>query len=135
MIIVADTLLPVILQKFNPTVHHHRGAGDVKPISAAACWTSCGTRSGAASRMRSIIGMLFINSLSSSNIRLRLEADTLQLASVPPLNTVFQNISAFVRLNKYTHEFGFILSYPKGNIEGYPYELWHWCYVAALLFA
>ncbi len=30
MIIVADTLLTVVLQKLNAAVHHHRGAGDVK---------------------------------------------------------------------------------------------------------
>ena len=55
----------------------------------------------------------------------------LSTPGVPPLNTVFENTSAFVWLNKYANEFGFILSYPEGNIEGYQYEPWHWCYVAA----
>jgi len=52
-------------------------------------------------------------------------------SGVPPLNTVFENTTAFAWLNNYANEFGFILSYPEGNIEGYQYEPWHWCYVAA----
>lgn len=31
-------------------------------------------------------------------------------------------------LQKYAYQFGFILSYPKGNNKGYAFEPWHVCY-------
>lgn len=40
----------------------------------------------------------------------------------------FEKTSAFVWLQKNAHEYGFILSYPKGNAY-YQYEPWHWRFV------
>lgn len=40
----------------------------------------------------------------------------------------FENTTAFQWLSKQAEEFGFALSYPRGNPLGISYEPWHWCY-------
>ncbi|MGC3981097.1 MAG: M15 family metallopeptidase [Steroidobacteraceae bacterium] len=42
----------------------------------------------------------------------------------------FATTSAYAWLSEHAHEFGFVLSYPAGNQQGYQYEPWHWCYHA-----
>ncbi len=47
---------------------------------------------------------------------------------MPPLEENFETTPAFVWLQQHADEFGFRLSYPRGNRHGYLYEPWHWCY-------
>jgi D-alanyl-D-alanine carboxypeptidase len=46
----------------------------------------------------------------------------------PPLTEGFALTSAFLWLGAHAHEFGFRMSYPRGNIHGIAYEPWHWCH-------
>lgn len=46
----------------------------------------------------------------------------------PSLEVAFDQTPAFAWLVTQANEFGFHLSYPKGNSLGYQYEPWHWCY-------
>lgn len=45
-----------------------------------------------------------------------------------PLSEEFENTAAFDWLSRRAAEFGFSLSFPRGNPFGYTYEPWHWCY-------
>ncbi len=45
-----------------------------------------------------------------------------------PLEEDFENTTAFAWLSEHAARFGFWLSYPRGNAEGYLYEPWHWCW-------
>lgn len=45
-----------------------------------------------------------------------------------PLERDFERTPAFCWLQARAGEFGFLLSYPEGNAQGYQYEPWHWCY-------
>ncbi|MGJ8664391.1 MAG: M15 family metallopeptidase [Marinicella sp.] len=45
-----------------------------------------------------------------------------------PLATEFENSEAFTWLTEHAHQFGFIMSFPKGNDHGIIYEPWHWCF-------
>ncbi len=47
----------------------------------------------------------------------------------PALETEFERTEAFAWLQRRAGEFGFRLSYPSGNAQGYQYEPWHWCFV------
>lgn len=47
---------------------------------------------------------------------------------VPPLEVEFERTPAFRWLQSHAARFGFRLSYPPGNSQGYQYEPWHWCY-------
>jgi zinc D-Ala-D-Ala carboxypeptidase len=44
------------------------------------------------------------------------------------LEVEFEQTAAFAWLESRAGEFGFRLSYPRGNRCGYQYEPWHWCY-------
>ena len=44
------------------------------------------------------------------------------------LEEVFEHTDAFRWLSANAHRFGFALSYPRDNPEGYVYEPWHWSY-------
>ena len=44
------------------------------------------------------------------------------------LEEEFEDTDAFRWLEKNAHRFGFRLSYPRGNPEGYSYEPWHWAW-------
>lgn len=46
----------------------------------------------------------------------------------PLLDESFEKTKAFAWLSKRAHEFGFFLSYPAANPQGYKYEPWHWCF-------
>lgn len=51
--------------------------------------------------------------------------------NTPLLECRFDQTGAFSWLRQHAGKFGFALSYPTGNPQGYQYEPWHWCYVAA----
>ena len=44
----------------------------------------------------------------------------------PPLDELFEKTPAFEWLQANAQRFGFLMSYPRGNAEGYLYEPWHW---------
>ena len=44
------------------------------------------------------------------------------------LDIEFADTDAFRWLSLHARDFGFTLSYPEGNPQGYAYEPWHWCY-------
>ncbi|KIA81256.1 D-alanyl-D-alanine carboxypeptidase [Chromobacterium piscinae] len=44
----------------------------------------------------------------------------------PPLEEAFETTAAFGWLERRAADFGFHLSYPRGNASGYLYEPWHW---------
>lgn len=46
----------------------------------------------------------------------------------PVLEEVFETTAAFAWLVQHAANFGFALSYPRGNPDGYLYEPWHWCW-------
>ena len=46
----------------------------------------------------------------------------------PSLEDAFDQTLAFDWLMNNANRFGFYLSYPVGNPQGYQYEPWHWCY-------
>lgn len=47
---------------------------------------------------------------------------------VPTLEVEFDRTPAFAWLSDRGSAFGFHLSYPVGNPQGYQYEPWHWCF-------
>ena len=46
----------------------------------------------------------------------------------PPLTEAFEQTAAYLWLSKHAQEFGFRLSYPRGNPHGVIFEPWHWVY-------
>lgn len=46
----------------------------------------------------------------------------------PPLEEAFDQTAAFHWLIANAARYGFTMTYPKGNPEGYLYEPWHWCW-------
>lgn len=48
----------------------------------------------------------------------------------PPFEPEFERTEAFEWLSSRANGYGFALSYPRGNRQGYSYEPWHWCYRA-----
>lgn len=51
----------------------------------------------------------------------------------PPAEESFEATPAFAWLHLHAGEFGFTLSYPRGNPHGIVYEPWHWCWQAPAL--
>ncbi|WP_454831651.1 M15 family metallopeptidase [Pseudoxanthomonas wuyuanensis] len=49
----------------------------------------------------------------------------------PPAEESFEATAAFGWLNRHAAEFGFVMSYPRGNPHGIVYEPWHWRYATA----
>ena len=47
-----------------------------------------------------------------------------------PLEEDFAGTAAFAWLTENAWRFGFSLSYPRGNRNGFMYEPWHWCHRA-----
>lgn len=45
-----------------------------------------------------------------------------------PLTEQFENTSAFAWLGRRADEFGFTMTYPRGNKFGVAYEPWHWTF-------
>ena len=48
----------------------------------------------------------------------------------PPLEEDFERTAAFDWLRARAAGFGYTMSYPRDNAEGYLYEPWHWCWRA-----
>ncbi len=46
----------------------------------------------------------------------------------PALERDFDSSAAFRWLSESGGSFGYFLSYPRGNRQGYSYEPWHWCH-------
>lgn len=46
----------------------------------------------------------------------------------PPLTEEFETTDAYTWLTARAHEFGFTLSYPRGNPHGIMFEPWHWVF-------
>lgn len=46
----------------------------------------------------------------------------------PLLELTFGDTPTYEWLKRRAGEFGFTLSYPEDNAQGYQYEPWHWCY-------
>jgi D-alanyl-D-alanine carboxypeptidase len=46
----------------------------------------------------------------------------------PPLEEAFADTSAFKWLNLNANHFGFRMSYPRDNPQGFVFEPWHWCW-------
>lgn len=46
----------------------------------------------------------------------------------PPAEEAFELTPAFRWLSEHAGRFGFRLSYPRGNAQGFVYEPWHWCF-------
>ena len=44
------------------------------------------------------------------------------------LEEKFEETMAFEWLTGNAGKYGFVMSYPKNNIQGYIYEPWHWCF-------
>ncbi len=51
-------------------------------------------------------------------------------AGTAALDEAFETTPAFAWLTRRAADFGFAMSYPRGNAEGYLYEPWHWCWRA-----
>ncbi|MFT4045477.1 MAG: D-alanyl-D-alanine carboxypeptidase family protein [Solimonas sp.] len=52
--------------------------------------------------------------------------------TTPALDEAFETTPAFAWLSAQAPRFGFRLSYPRDNREGYLYEPWHWCWHRAV---
>jgi D-alanyl-D-alanine carboxypeptidase len=50
---------------------------------------------------------------------------------VPGIEEAFEGTVAFTWLTANAARFGFAMSYPRGNADGYVYEPWHWCFHSA----
>jgi D-alanyl-D-alanine carboxypeptidase len=46
------------------------------------------------------------------------------------LTAAFARTREFRWLKRHATQFGFHLSYPRGNQQGIAYEPWHWCWRA-----
>lgn len=52
----------------------------------------------------------------------------LSTPGVSVLEPEFDQTAAFAWLTQHAKDFGFHLSFPAGNSQGYLYEPWHWCF-------
>jgi D-alanyl-D-alanine carboxypeptidase len=44
------------------------------------------------------------------------------------LREEFETTAAFTWLQGQAASHGFVMSFPRGNVQGYSYEPWHWCF-------
>lgn len=58
------------------------------------------------------------------------EHHTGRAVDINSLETEFEHSGAYAWLLLNAERFGFHLSYPRGNTQGYAFEPWHWCYRA-----
>jgi D-alanyl-D-alanine carboxypeptidase len=49
----------------------------------------------------------------------------------PPAEESFEQTPAFAWLSRHAGDFGFVMSYPRGNPHGIVYEPWHWYFIGA----
>lgn len=79
-------------------------------------------------RGRSIGDILSINAPPGCSEHHSGRAVDIGCAGMAPLEEDFETTAAFDWLQRRAGEFGFHLSYPRGNRHGYLYEPWHWCF-------
>ena len=53
-------------------------------------------------------------------------------ADCGPLEEAFEHTAAFGWLTQHAASYGFVMSYPRENADGFLYEPWHWCWRASL---
>ncbi len=53
---------------------------------------------------------------------------TMNLEANSTANPIFEATPEYQWLLEHAHEYGFILSYPRGNSHGVAFEPWHWSY-------
>lgn len=58
------------------------------------------------------------------------EHHTGRAVDINSLESEFEHSGAYAWLLLNAERFGFHLSYPRGNAQGYAFEPWHWCYRA-----
>jgi LAS superfamily LD-carboxypeptidase LdcB len=46
----------------------------------------------------------------------------------PPAEEEFDSTDGFAWLTQHGGDFGFVMSYPRDNAQGFIYEPWHWCW-------
>ena len=49
-------------------------------------------------------------------------------ADCGPLEEAFEHTQAFAWLTQHAASHGFVMSYRRGNAQGFLYEPWHWCW-------
>ena len=49
---------------------------------------------------------------------------------VPEIEAAFEGTAAYAWLLTNAKRFDFVMTYPRGNKDGYVFEPWHWCYHA-----
>ena len=79
---------------------------------------------------RSIDDVLCVNAIPGHSEHHTGCALDLHAGDGEPLTLAFESDPAFTWLQDNAHQFGFHMSYPRGNVEGIDYEPWHWCYRA-----
>jgi len=47
---------------------------------------------------------------------------------IKSLDPEFENSAAFQWLSRHAASYGFTMTYPRDNAQGFQYEPWHWCY-------
>lgn len=77
---------------------------------------------------RSIDDVLSVNAPPGCSEHHSGRAVDIGVTGTPALEEDFENTAAFAWLSRRAADFGFRLSYPRGNRHGYLYEPWHWCF-------
>lgn len=77
---------------------------------------------------RAIAEILTVNAPPGCSEHHTGRAVDLGVAGCPPLEEEFETTPAFAWLAEHAGRYGFVMSYPRGNAEGYLYEPWHWCW-------
>jgi LAS superfamily LD-carboxypeptidase LdcB len=113
----------------------HNATADGAPILVLSAYRSFGTQAGLKTSYKLTYGAGTANQFSADQ-----GYSEHQLGSTVDFTTpqggselgLFEKSSAFTWLQQHAHEYGFILSYPKGN--GYfTFEPWHWRFVGVEL--
>jgi D-alanyl-D-alanine carboxypeptidase len=82
-------------------------------------------------RGQSVAQILAVNAAPGYSEHHSGEALDLGTPGEPPAEEGFERTPAFGWLQRRAGEFGFLLSYPRGNRHGIVYEPWHWRFRAA----
>lgn len=113
----------------------HNAAADNSPLLILSAYRSFGTQSILKTSYKLTYGAGTANSFSAdqgySEHQLGSTIDFTTPAGGESLGA-FEKSPGFTWLQQHAHEYGFILSYPKGN-SYFTYEPWHWRYVGVEL--
>lgn len=113
----------------------HNAAADRAPLLILSAYRSFGTQAGLKTSYKVTYGAGTANQFSADQ-----GYSEHQLGSAVDFTTpqggeslaMFEKSPGFSWLQQHAHEYGFILSYPKGN-KYFQYEPWHWRYVGVEL--